>query len=195
MFSSRPFILSSTLLFALGLPWVCITARSQAASSPDQKLNLNAVVVLDQELCATKIKKNHESFEVGKAACDIFKSALGLGFSRLTSAGTASGAADAQAVLIPRFVDLSATKTMGAFSTRELTILLEWTVKDKTGRTVWIGTVQGTGKNHMGNGFTYKTDLREIIHYALEDLAHKSVADMDSSPELNKFAQKVASTQ
>ncbi|MGD0631546.1 MAG: hypothetical protein ABR987_19620 [Terracidiphilus sp.] len=192
MLTSRSPILASALSLAVILTSFSLTARSQTASPPEQKLDLNVAVVLDPDLCATKIKKNHETFEVGRAACDLFKSALEQGFSSVTSVATTGDAAGAQVILVPRFVDLSATKTMGAFSTRELTVLLEWTAKDKSGRTVWIETVQGAGKNHMGNGFTYKTDLKEIIHYAVEDLAHKSVAEMDASPELRKLAQKLA---
>lgn len=193
---ASPFtVLASALSLALVLPGLSITARSQTAGAADQRLNLNAAVVVSQEFCATKIKKNHESFEVGKASCADLKSALEQGFSSLTSVTSDKDVANAQAILLPRFVDVSATKTMGAFSSRELTVLLEWTVKDKSGRTVWIETVQGTGKNHMGNAFTYKTDLREIIRYAVEDLAHKSVAAMDASPELRKLEQRTASTQ
>ena len=113
----------------------------------------------------------------------------------MTSVATDKDAVEAQAILMPKFVDVSATKTLGAFSTRELTVLLEWTVKDKSGRTVWIETVQGSGRNHMGNGFTYKKDLKEIIQYAVQDLAQKSVDAMDTSLELRKLEQKTASTQ
>jgi hypothetical protein len=195
MFKSLVSALVSALLLAILLPGACITACGQTASPTDQKLNLNAAVVIDSGFCATKIKKNHESFEVGKAACADLKSALEQGFSSLISVTSDKDVANAQAILLPRFVDVSATKTIGAFSSRELTVLLEWTVKDKSGRTVWIETVQGTGKNHMGNAFTYKTDLREIIRYAVQDLAHKSIAAMDASPELRKLEQKTASTQ
>lgn len=180
---------TSALLLAMVLPMVCITAHSQTAPPANRKLDLNAAVVFDAEFCATKIKKNHETFEVGKAACEVLKSGLEQGFSSVIGVATAQDAEAAQAILIPKFVDVSATKTMGAFSTRELTVLLEWTVKDKSGRTVWIETVQGSGKNHMGNTFTYKTDLREIIQYASQDLARKSVAEMDGSPQLRKLAE------
>ena len=47
----------------------------------------------------------------------------------------------------------------------------------------------------MGNSFTYKKDLKEIIEYAVQDLAEKSVVAMDSSPELRKLEQKIASGQ
>jgi hypothetical protein len=195
MFRSRSSSLASILFAAAILPGVCIAVRSQTAPAPGQKLNLSAAVVLDPQFCATKIKKNHEEFEVGRAACDSLKPILEQGFTGLTSVAAAADAVDAQLVLAPRFVDVSATKTMGAFSTRELTVLLEWTVKDKSGRTVWIETVQGTGKNHMGNGFTYKTDLKEIIRYAVKDLAQNSVAAMDASPELRKLERKAAPAQ
>ena len=71
---------------------------------------------------------------------------------------------------------------------------MEIPVKDKSGRTIWIETVQGSGKNHMGNGFTYKKDLKEIMQYAVQDPAHKSVVAMAASPELHKLEQKIVST-
>ncbi len=182
------------LIFALALPVLCMSADGQQVTPADQKLHLRAALVLDRDFCATKIKKNHETFEVGKAACAEFVSVLQQGYSGVTSGSSTADTGEAQVVLIPRFIDLSATKTMGAFSTRELTVFLAWTVKDKSGRTVWIETVQGSGKNHMGNGFTYRTDLKEIIHYAIDDLARKSIAEMDASPELRKLEQKAAST-
>lgn len=195
MFKSPVTALVAALLLAILLPGVCITACGQTTSPTDQKLNLNVAVVIDAGFCATKIKKNHETFEVGKAACEVFNSAFEHGFSSVTNVATDKDVAAAQAIITPKFVDVSATKTMGAFSSRELTVLLEWTVKDRSGRTVWIETVQGSGKNHMGNAFTYKTDLREIIRYAVQDLAHKSLAAMDASPELRKLEQKAASAQ
>lgn len=195
MFKTPATDLASAVLLAIFLLIGCVTARSQTASPTDQKLNLNVAVVMDPEFCATKIKKNHETFEVGKAACESLKTDLEQGFSAVTSVAAENDAVEAQAVLKPKFVDVSATKTMGAFSTRELTILLEWTVKDKSGRTVWIETVQGSGKNHMGNAFTYKTDLKEVIRFAVKDLAHKSVIAMDASPDLRKLEHKVASTR
>ena len=187
--------LASALFFAMVLPGARIPAHSQTVPAADQKLDLNAAVVIDPEFCATKIKKNHETFEVGKAACDVLKSALEQGFSSVAGIGTDKDAGAAQVVLIPKFVDVSATKTMGAFSSRELIAMLEWTVKDRSGRTIWIETVQGSGKNHMGNAFTYKKDLKEIIQYAVQDLAHKSVVAMDASPDLRKLEHKVATTQ
>lgn len=182
--------LAPVLLLTAVLPGVSATARAQETSAVNKELDLKAAVVLDKDFCLTKMKKNHETFEVGKAACEIFKPELEREFSTLTTVGSVAEAAGAQAVFVPRFVDLSATKTLGAFSTRELTVLLEWTVKDSSGRTVWIQTVEGTGKNHMGNGFTYQNDLRQIIRYALGDLIHKSVAEMNASRELHKLEQK-----
>jgi hypothetical protein len=195
MFKSPVTSLALALFFAMVLPGICVTAHCQTAPATDQKLNLNVAVVMDPDFCATKIKKNHETFEVGKAACDILKSALEQAFSSVTSIATDKDTGETQAILIPKFVDVSATKTLGAFSSRELIVMLEWTVKDRSGRTVWIETVRGSGKNHMGNAFTYKKDLKEIIQYAVKDLAHNSVVAMDKSAELRKLEQKVATTQ
>ena len=48
---------------------------------------------------------------------------------------------------MPKFVNISATKSLGANSNRELLVLVEWTVKDKAGKTVWVETVEGSAKH------------------------------------------------
>lgn len=195
MLKSSDTSLTSVLFLAMFLHGACAASHCQTPQPANQKLDLNAMLVMDPEFCTTKIKKNHEVFEVGRAACDAFKSALDQGFSNVTIAEKDAEGADAQVVLLPQFVDVSATKTMGAFSTRELTVLLAWKVKDRSGRTIWLETVQGSGKNHMGNSFTYKTDLRQIIQYAIHDLADKSVSAMDASPDLRKLEKKLHPAQ
>ena len=67
-------------------------------------------------------------------------------FSGLTRVQEASSSGEAQLVLTPRFVDIGATQKAFAFSDRELVVLVEWTVKDKSGKSVWIETVQGSAK-------------------------------------------------
>jgi hypothetical protein len=192
MFNMRPSTLALAILLAMILSGVCATARSQTDLPSEQKLNVNAALVLNPEFCTTVMKKNHETFDIGKVACEVFKSGFEKGFTGLTVVEAAPMAGDAQIVLLPRLADVTATKTMGAFSDRELTLFMEWTVKDKSGRTIWIGTVQGSAKNHMGNAFTYKTDLKEIIHYAVQDLANKSVVELDASPQIRKIALQSA---
>ena len=164
------------------------------------KTLLNAAPVLTPEFCATKTKKgtwgiNQETFPVGKAACAELEPALKGVFPGLTQVEAASSAGNAQVVLMPKFVDIGATQTLGAFSNRELVVLVEWTVKDKLGKTVWVETVQGSSKHHMGNVFTHNKNLKRIVADSVKDMAEQSASKMSSSPELTKLANGSSSSE
>jgi len=184
--------LASALLYSLALPVVCVTAWSQTPSAPTTKLALSAALVLTPEFCATKTKKgtwgiNQETFPIGKAACDELEPTLKDTFLSLSHVQDASSAGGAQLVLIPKLVDAGATQTLGAFSNRELVVMVEWTVKDKGGKTVWVETVQGSAKHHMGNAFTHGKNVKLIVNDSVKDMAEQSAAKMAASPELQKL--------
>jgi len=175
------------------------TADTKAATNTkpaDAKLPLKAALVLTPEFCATKIKpkgaaltKEWGSFDVGKAACEQLEPALKEAFSSLTRVPAPPTAQEAQLVLLPRIVDVNATTAIGAFSNREMVIVLEWTAKDPAGNTVWLETVQGSAKHHMGNLFTFKKNQVLIVTDSVKDAAVQSASKMSSSPELRKLAQ------
>lgn len=160
------------------------------------KLPMKAALVLTPEFCATKIKpkgpaltKEWGSFDVGKAACEQLEPALKDTFSSLTRVAAPPAGQEAQLLLLPRIVDVNATTAIGAFSNREMVVVLEWTVKDPTGNTVWLETVQGSAKHHMGNLFTFKKNQVLIVTDSVKDAAVQSASKMSSSLELRKLAQ------
>ena len=162
----------------------------------DAKLPIKAALVLTPEFCATKIKpkgsaltKEWGTFEVGKAACEQLEPALKEAFFSLSRVAAPPAAQEAQLVLLPRIVDVNATTAMGAFSNREMVVVLEWTAKDPAGNTVWLETVQGSAKHHMGNLFTFKKNQVLIVTDSVKDAAVQSASKMSSSPELRKLAQ------
>lgn len=170
------------------------TAGAQTVSPSDTRLALRAALVVTPEFCATKFKKGSwatikETFEVGKIACAQLEPALERVFSSLTRVTATPSSGDAQVVLMPRFVDVGATTAMGAFSNREMDVFLEWTVKDMSGKTVWIETVQGSSKHHMGNMFTYNKNLKLIVNDSVKDAVEQSASKMSSSPELRKLTR------
>lgn len=174
------------------LPFV--TARAQTTSPSNTKLALRAALVITPEFCATRITKGSwatikETFEVGKIACAELAPTLERLFFSVTPVTAVTLSGDAQVVLIPRFVDVAANTTMGAFSDREMDVLLEWTVKDPSGKTVWIETVQGSSKHHMGNLFTHGKNLKLIVKDSVQDAAEQSASKMASSTELRKLTQ------
>jgi hypothetical protein len=172
------------------------TKPATDAKPADAKLPLKAALVLTPEFCATKIKpkgsaltKEWGSFDVGKAACEQLEPALKDAFSSLTRVAAPPAAQEAQLVLLPRIVDVNATTAIGAFSNREMVIVLEWTAKDPAGNTVWLETVQGSAKHHMGNLFTFKKNQVLIVTDSVKDAAVQSASKMSSSPELRILAQ------
>lgn len=171
-------------------------AKPADAKPADAKLPIKAALVLTPEFCATKIKpkgsaltKEWGSFDVGKAACEQLEPALKEAFSNLTRVDALPAPQAAQLLLLPRIVDVNATTAMGAFSNREMVIVLEWTAKDPAGNTVWLETVQGSAKHHMGNLFTFKKNQVLIVTDSVKDAAVQSAAKMSASPELRKLAQ------
>ena len=161
---------------------------AQSTSQSGSKLPIKAALILTPEFCASKIT-NGEQFEVGRSACSELEPALKGVFASLTVMPEVPKTGDVKIILIPGFAGAGATRARIAFSDRELNVFLQWTVKDMSGKTLWIGTAQGSAKHHMGNTFTYKKNLRLIVNDAVKDLASQSANKISASPELRTFAQ------
>ena len=175
-----------------------LRAQAPPAPSAEAKLPLKAVLVLTPEFCTTQFKQGsiwttgREDFAVGKMACADLEPALKSVFGSLTVAPTPPTAGDAQLVLIPKFADAHATTSSFAFSNREMDVFLEWTVKDATGKTLWLQTVQGSSKHHMGNMFTHGHDVKLIVRDSVQDVAAQSATKMETAAELRKLVPEKA---
>jgi hypothetical protein len=194
MLPTRLSLLGSLPLTTIIFSAAFVTAHVQTKSPADTTLELKAALVLTPEFCATKTKKGSfvsgkETFEIGKAACTDLEPALKTVFSSLTRVAAVPPPEEVQVVLLPRFGEVDATRTLGAFSDREMVVLLEWTVTDRSGKTVWIETVQGSAKHHMGNSFTHNKNLKLIVDDSVRDAVEQSASKMSSSPELRKLTQ------
>jgi len=167
-----------------------VMAENQTPPTP-QKLSLTAALVLTPEFCATVSKKGNEKFPVGEAACTELEPVLKGMFTSLTRVDDSSKAGDAQVVLEPRFADVGATQGFTAFSNRELVVLVEWTVRDQSGKAVWIETVQGSAMRKMGNAFSQGSNRKLIVRDSVHDMAEQSAAKMSSSPQLLKLSAEL----
>lgn len=163
-------------------------ADAQNSPPPVRQLSLTAVVVLTPEFCTTVNKQGNEKFEIGKASCKVLVPALQNAFTKIAQVGDESKTGDAQVVLEPRFADTSTTHKVFAFSSRELMLGVEWTARDSSGKILWIGTVQGSAKRHMGNAFTYAHNQKKILEESAQDMADQSAATISSAPELLKLS-------
>lgn len=178
---------------AVGLSFALLATLSgsgaaQTAPTSTQKLQLKAALVLTPEFCSTTTKKGHEKFLVGKAACAELEPALKETFVDLAKVDDPSKAGAAQVVLEPKFIDVAATQVKIAFSNRELDVIVEWTVRDQSGKVVLLDTVQGSAKRHGGNTFTYGRNLKHIVEDSAKDMAEQSAAKLSSAPEMLKLS-------
>jgi hypothetical protein len=191
-------VLSSAALAALtGLGTAAVAPAQSAQPQTFSTLAIKADVVLSPEFCATTMKKGSvwtvkESFAVGENTCPKLETELAkifTGLSRISKLPEPNdGAADI--ILVPKFGDIGATMAVGAFSNRELVVVLEWTALDRAGKTLWVQTVQGSARKHMGNAFTHGKNMRKITEATVDDLVEKSATQISSAPELRKLSSK-----
>jgi hypothetical protein len=199
---------AASLFVALVLSSALQPAHSQTAPLAETKpadpmLALKAALVLTPGFCASKT--NQGSFwtngktklSIGKDACAEFEPLIRGAFSSLTRIADASAAGDAQVVLVPRLVDANKKESWGG---DEVVVFLEWTLKDRSGKTIWLETVQGHAKDIIGkknqDGELVYGDfmmvMSQTVKDAVRDLARQSASKMAASPELRKLAQQSA---
>ncbi len=189
-----------SVLCTLMLPAAVQTLHEQAVP-PDSTLGLQAVLVLTPEFCATTIKQGDkvftgvEKFDVGISACAELEPALQGAFRQLKRVAAPPVADTGEVVLVPRLVSASDTRSKGITifnrPMKDLLVVLEWTIRDPAGKTVWLQTVQGTlAIKGRPNRRTLSTkDMKILVDAAVEDAAKQSVAKMSSAPELRKLAE------
>ncbi len=160
------------------------------AQGPD-RLPLKADLVLSPEFCGLKKRQSmaiKDVLNLGKAACPKLQAELSAIFSdlRRVDAAPAVGTSTAQIVVIPKFVDVSATQPLVPSSQRKLVITLEWTIQDSAGRPIWLQTVQGSSQHKLGWVVTTK-GVTALVDAAIDDLAEESVTRMSSARELRNL--------
>ncbi len=187
-----------SMICALALPAAVQTLSGQPVPG-DSRLALRAVLVLTPEFCATTMKQGdkfwtgQEKFEVGPAACTDLEPALRGVFSQLSRVAAPPANTDG-VVILPRLVNASATRPTGITifnrPKKDLLVVVEWTVKDPAGKTVWLQTVQGTATvKGRANGTLSKKDMKALVDAAMQAAATESAAKMSSAPELRKLAE------
>ncbi len=171
-----------------------LRAQTPLAAAAGSSLPLNAVLVLTPEFCKTVSRQGsmwttgRESFKVGQMACTDLEPALKPAFRSLTVATAPPTSGGAQVVLVPKFAGTHATRTAFAFANRELDVMLEWRAMDSTGKTVWLQTVRGSSKHHMGNMFTHGHDVKLVVRDSVKAVAEQSATKMKAAAELRKLA-------
>jgi len=178
----------ASVLLALNAFALTSSAQLQSVSG---KLPLKAELVLSPQLCSAKTGHyiNGDLLSIGKKMCPQIEAELSDIFSELKPVDKlpAAGSTSAQVVLIPKLVDISVTQPLLGSSEQELLIVMEWTVQDAAGKTVWLQTVQGS--SHRKRGWIVTPKRRSaLVEAAAEDLAKASATRMSNASELRHLA-------
>ena len=158
------------------------------------KVPLTVELYLSDELRAAKWER--------QVMGDTFRVPLGEAFARnaevvareafsevvVTNGAAGPGKTGCGAVLIPRMVVAEENMAAWAFGSETLTVLLEWTLKNVQGNTVWVDTIKGEGEAHAGNVFTHSSNAEQRVKAMVEDLFRKSFQAMSSSRAIREFA-------
>jgi hypothetical protein len=97
----------------------------------------------------------------------------------VTGGSEGPGQAGLRAALIPRFVNVERYGNT-------LTLLLEWTLQDADGNTVWVDTIKGEG----ASSWSPWSKSEPASTPMLNDLFHKSFTALSSSRAIREFAAK-----
>jgi hypothetical protein len=161
----------------LSLPCALMISLAQTTPSGDTPLPLRAALVLTPEFCATQARSllSWKKVAIGNIACSKLETGLKGVFSSLTSVTHPSSSGEAQVVLLPRFVQTITEKGIAV-------TILEWNVKDTSGRTVWIEMAPGSGHDKKG-------DQTAVAGTAVEAAIELSAREMAAAPELRKLTQ------
>jgi hypothetical protein len=160
-------------------------------------MSLKAVLVLTPKFCASRLlalPPGEGWIEVGKAACTQLEPALWSAFRKLAPVQAALSPGEAELELTPRFDTINVIHPKHYTRSLELLVVVEWTVKDKSGKKVWVQTVQGSAEHSIGL-YASQEDQKLLAQDAVQDLADKSAREIAASPEIRKLIQQQPATQ
>jgi hypothetical protein len=174
----------------------CFESRPVAVYSPPKelvssyslknKVPIKVELYLSDDLRAAEWKGSAGSYRLtlGEALARNAETVTREVFAAVVVTGGSGGPGTAgiNAVLIPRFVTAEQTSVM-------LTVLLEWTLKDGKGNTIWVDTIRGEG---VASAWSLESAIEERSKAMLNDLFHKSFTALSSSRAIREFAAKQA---
>jgi hypothetical protein len=174
------------LIFAFGL------SAPMAAQPVTPKLKLDAELVLTPEFCSAELKSGNgfstvkDRYQIGEKLCPLLEAELPSLFTSLRrSEGVpAPNATSAGVILVPKMGDIGATRG----NKRELVVVVEWTALDRTGKTLWVQTIEATVQGKAGSAYTHGKHLKAMTVEAANAVLAKSEDAIRSAPQLIKLA-------
>jgi hypothetical protein len=94
------------------------------------------------------------------------------------------------AILIPKVAGVEQASGMWAWTDASATLLLEWTLKDASGQTVWAETIKGEGTGKLGTAFSQISNAEARNAAMIEDAFKKSHQAISASADIRKLGAK-----
>jgi hypothetical protein len=167
-------------------------APASSATPALEKSPLTVALILTPEFCSTVNNKGHLRFLIGKTACNQLEPALKGVFTSLQRVGDSSQASNARVVLEPKFTDVSVTDRAFTFSKTDLVVVVEWTARDQSGKTLWVETAQGAASRGMGNNLTLRKNMDRLLREAVDQMVSQSVSKISSARQLLQAGAQAA---
>jgi hypothetical protein len=102
--------------------------------------------------------------------------------------------AEAEATLTPRFAGAARTRPARSFDELRLSVVVEWWLRDREGRPIWVESIRGSGVAPVEGLIVNRNAATDRIRSALEQLfadAHRAIAE---SPELRAYVAEAKRT-
>jgi hypothetical protein len=155
---------------------------------------IRAALVLSSDFCTSKAAhgsfwtNGKDTFFIGKLLCARLESGFSSRFTRLVRVEDASSPGNAQVIFIPKIVNVSYASH---FRNDDLAVQVEWTVKDSSGKILYVSTAQGRAKDEgptgVGSGNPHGDRVYDVVNDAVDDVIAQSVTSISSAPELHNL--------
>lgn len=183
MLTHRPSLVVLVMFYPIS------TASAQVPPPTGAKLPLKAALLLTPGFCAAEATSVSGKVEIGAMACSGIEASLRGVFSSLSriTSTAAFEQNSVQVLLSPEFPGSPEVGYDG--STRELVVSLQWTARDRTGRILWRGAANGSGRATSMFVRSKKKDRNRLGEAAVKAAIERSPAVISSAAELSRLVQ------
>jgi hypothetical protein len=154
-------------LIPISIVAVSLATGPALASGQSPKVAL----LLTSELCSETAHALYVGkFNIGSPACEEIGPDLRGVFSDLPQVSTAQGTESY--LLVPSIADFRTKVGQLTFQKAEMTVWLEWRLKEPSGATIWADIAEGSASHGLGTSFTSKKNWELIVRNAIKTPRH-----------------------
>jgi hypothetical protein len=188
-------LVATTLIFSGFGCTLTQTVDFQPTNAEITRHPLHVALVLDKDFRQAEVRDDKQLIDYRLAAYLVpcARYIVERSFVQATEFDSIDAAAkspDSDAILIPKFVKLEVRQAGFAWDPRHTLVVVEWTMKNaRSGKTLWLSTLEGRGNGTCGDAFSYGAHNLESLKDALTNLYVKSVDAFNRSEEIAAFAR------